>query len=439
MSSGEEWSGVETDGQVDMLARGLNRREFLRVAIVAGGALLSGCGRRGDDVPGARVTLTQWYHQYGEKGTQEAVLRYAAAYTRSHPDVAVRVVWVPGDYHTKLATALLTSGGPDIFETSLTVPMVSADQVVGLDDLFPPAIRRDFLQRDLDANSVGGKIYGVKMVDDTGILYYRPSLLKAARLKPPQTMDELISSARKLQTRERKGLFVGNDGGISALTTLMPWSAGSDFLQGDKILFNNARTALSYEKLRELSDSGALLIGATTDWWDPSVFNQGQAAMQWSGMWAFPAIRKALGDDVGGMAWPALDHDRASRPVTFLGGWSQMINSRSPHIEEAKKFVRWLWIDNLQLQQDWNLSYGFHVPPRLSVAKNATPLRAAVPSLALKNVQKHGRFTPPAWNSAMGTALGDAITNIVKNGSPAMAQIEAAAFKCERELKRLLQ
>ena len=54
---------------------------------------------------------------------------------------------------------------------------------------FPPDVRQDFSAKDLAANTVGGKIYGVKMLDDTGILYYRKSLLQAAGLEPPATME----------------------------------------------------------------------------------------------------------------------------------------------------------------------------------------------------------------------------------------------------------
>jgi len=109
--------------------RTINRRTFLKSALVAAGTVtwssLAGCDRKDD----GRVTLTQWYHQYGEDGTEEAVLRYAADYTKANPNIAINVVWVPGDYATKLNTALLTAGGPDVFEKQLTVPMVSAGQV----------------------------------------------------------------------------------------------------------------------------------------------------------------------------------------------------------------------------------------------------------------------------------------------------------------------
>lgn len=412
-----------------------SRREFLVVATVSAGAILTGCRPAGR--PGARATLSQWFHQYGEKGTQQAVLRYAQEYTKLHPDIDIDVVWIPGDYQTKLATALLTPGGPDIFEGQLTAAMVEADQVAPLDDLFTPQERQDFLARDLATNTVKGKLYGVKMVDDTGVLYYRPSLLRAAGLAPPTTMDELMTVAKKLTVPNRKGLFVGNDGGVAALIYLLPWSAGSDFLQGSQIVFDTPRTAAAYDSLRALNDSGALLIGAPTDWWDSSAFTQGLTAMQWTGLWAYPEIRKALGDDVAGIAWPPLD--KTGQPTTFSGGWSQMVNAQGSQIAEAKKFVKWLWIENTKIQQDWCLGYGFHVPPRASVARTAAALRSPLPALAMKNLDTYGRFLPPEWNAAMGTALTDAVTNIVKQGRPAAAEVHAAAQKCRRELGRLLE
>ena len=188
-------------------------------------------------------------------------------------------------------------------------------------------------------------------------------------------------------------MFLGNDGGVSALINIAPWSAGSDFLVDNKIAFNNAQTVAAYEKLRELNDSGALLIGAPTDWWDPSAFTQGLAAMQWGGLWSYPAIRKAMGNDVGGMAWPALD--AGGQPATFLGGWSAMVNAQGSHIEEAKKYVQWLWIENKQKQEDWCLAYGFHVPPRASVAQTATALQGPVPAQAVKDLAAYGRLCRP--------------------------------------------
>ena len=427
----------------DYPSSGLNRREFIKSALVTAGSVtmgatalgsLGGC-RRGGASKDGRITLIQWYHQYGEDGTKDAVYRYAADYTKANPNINIEVVWVPGDYATKLNTALLVAGGPDVFERgSLTIPMVSAGQVAPLDDLFTPAVRADFDAGDLGSFSVDGKIYAVKMVTDTGLIYYRKSMLQKAGVAPPQTLDELIAASRALVATRRKGIFLGNDGGVGSCLLLPLWSAKQDLLRDDKVAFNTARTAQAYEKFRQLVALDANLIGAPTDWWDPSAFNQELTAMQWCGLWAYPAIKKELGDDVGALAWPALDGQGA--PATFLGGWAQMVNARSPHLDEAKKYVNYLWIENQKIQSDWNLSYGFHVPPRKSVAQTAKALDAPVPAKVVENLRLYGHPVPPAWSSGMNTAFSDAAVNIVKLGASGQQQFAVAANKCERELER---
>jgi multiple sugar transport system substrate-binding protein len=116
-----------------------------------------------------------------------------------------------------------------------------------------------------------------------------------------------------------------------------------------------------------------------------------------------------------------------------------MVNARSRHVDEAKRYVRHLWIENSAVQSDWNLSYGFHVPPRTSIVREARALDAPVPAAAVKNLKQFGRVLPPAWSSGMSTALTDAVTNIVKLGRPAAEQVALAARKCDRALERQLR
>ena len=79
------------------------RRSFLGLAGGALGAgVLAACGDNtgrsdGSSTSGGSLRLSQWYHQYGEDGTQQAVERYAKEY----PDATVTVQWNPGDYDKK--------------------------------------------------------------------------------------------------------------------------------------------------------------------------------------------------------------------------------------------------------------------------------------------------------------------------------------------------
>ena len=200
----------------------ISRRRFLGglglgVAAVSAGPLLSACGGgssglSGDQggggasagASGSKPTLNVWYHQYGEAGTQQAVMRYAKEY----PDATVKVQWTPGDYTSKLNAGLLSTSGPDVFESSVNIDQVKSGQVAALDDIIGDT-KSDYTDADIKSSTVDGKIYQVKMVDDMGVLYYRKSILDKAGVKPPTTIDELISASKALNTKDQKGLFIG--------------------------------------------------------------------------------------------------------------------------------------------------------------------------------------------------------------------------------------
>ncbi len=418
----------------------LTRRRFLQYtgSVVLGGSLLSACaGTSSTSTSTSNLpTLQQWYHQYGEAGTHEAVLRYAKQYTKAN----VQVSWVPGtgtEYPNKLRAALLGSNAPDVFELpNPTVDQVKAGLIEPLDDIIAD-VKSDFNPVSLRPLTINGKVYAIKMINDTTFVYYRKSLLQKAGLQPPTTVDDLIAAAKKLTNGSMKGIYIGPDGGVDALKNILGWSAGGDFLSdANKIVFNTDRVAAAYEKLRELNASGGVLPDAPTFWWDPSAFTQGLSAMQFCGLWAMPGITKALGDDFGIFPWPALDSK--SQPAVTLQGWAEMVSAKGKNVAAAKEFVKYLWIDNSNIQIDWNVGYGFHVPPRASIAAKTTKLQSGPAAQAVDLINKYGHSLPPLWDAAMDTALTDAISNILKNGANPTTALNAAADKANTELQTLL-
>ena len=123
------------------------RRRFLGLAGLAAASVagLSACGSNtGRPDPGASASgggdkpqLSQWYHEYGEDGVEDAVKRYAAAYEAA----TVTVKWNPGDYDKLVSSALLTDTVPDVFEygNGPTLDMIKAGQVVDLTELIGDA------------------------------------------------------------------------------------------------------------------------------------------------------------------------------------------------------------------------------------------------------------------------------------------------------------
>lgn len=420
-----------------------SRRQMIKTALVTGaGIAYAGVGPVPQHIYAQDKTkIVQWYHQYGEEGTQDAVMRYAQQFMESDAgkNIQVEVNWQTGDYGPAINAALLTDNGPDVFEVNgVSLDQVKQGQVLALDDLYTEDVKKDFNPISLEAATIDGKIYWVKMIDDTGAFYYKPSVFKDKGLEPAKTLDDVLNIAKTLNDGRVKGMFLGNDGGIGAAAGLLMWSGGADYFDesGKKVAFDTDGVATGFAKLKELNDSGALLIGAPTDYWDPSAFIQGLAATQWTGMWALPAIQKALGDDVDIFPWPATDAN--GKASTFWGGWGECVNGKTKNVEAAKALVKFLWIDSTDIQQDWALSYGFHVPPRMSAAASAEQLKSGPAAKFVENLNSYGRITPPLWDAAMGTAYTQALTNVIQNGADPKTELDAAAKTNQAELDRLL-
>lgn len=433
-----------------MSEHGIDRRQLLRglgvgAAGLAAGRLLAACGGGSSGISGSsgsgsgsKPPVNVWYHQYGEAGTQQAVERYAKEYTKA----AVNVQWTPGDYTSKLNAGLLSTSGPDVFESSLNIDQVKSGQVVPLDDIIAD-VKSDYTEADIKSSTVNGKIYQIKMVDDMGVLYYRKSVLDKAGVKPPTTIDDLIAASKALTTKDQKGLFIGNDAGVTpafgggSLLGQILWTVGSDFLTADnKPGFLTPEVKQSFAKMRELFLSKSILLGSPTDWWDPSSFTQGLAAMQWCGLWAMPGIQKAVNDDFGVVPWPAFSAS-VGKPSTFAGGWGAMVSAKSKNVDAAKAYVKWLWIDNTKDQEDFNLSYGFHVPPRKSLAAKASKLQSGPAADALKIFNENAVAANPAWTPKMNNAYADAATNIVRKGGDIDSNLATAEKVVNAELQRL--
>ena len=420
----------------------ISRRRFLRSsgafvgAATLGGSLLSACAGTSGGASSSLPTLSQWYHEYGETGTHEAVFRYAKTYTKAN----VKVNWLLGTadlYPNKLQTALLGTNPPDVFELQgVSLAQVKAGLVAPLDDIIGP-VQSDFLPASLAPYTVNGHVYAIPMIGDPQFIYYRKSMFQAAGItQTPTTFDELITTAKKLTSGNRKGLYVGNDGGVVSLTYPLLWTAGDLISSDNKIVFSTDGVAAAYEKLYELNKSGALLIGAPTDWTDPSAFEQGLAAMQWCGLWAMPGITKALGDDFAIFPLPPVSSQ--GQPATIAGGWAEAVGAKSKNMALAKDYVKYLWIDTASIQKDWNVGYGFHVPPRKSIAAQTTKLSSGQAAVAVNILNQYGHSKPPMWDAAMDTALTGAVSNVVKNGGSVHNLLNQAADQCNTELQQLL-
>lgn len=423
----------DTDRVSGIWGRDLSRRALLTgIGGAAAAGALAACGGNTGRGGSPSGDLKIWFHEYGEKGTAAALQRYAADF----PGGGAHVGTFPGDYDQKVAAALVGGNGPDVFElgNGPTIDMITAGQVADLTDVLGDA-RSDFNPALLDRMTHGGKVYGIPQVMDMQLLVYRPSMLQKAGVRPPQTLDELVSAAKALTQDSVKGLFLGNNGGADVLGGVLLWSSGHDYLTPDrKPGFANEDVAGGLRTMRKLFTSGDLLLGAPQDWSDPGAFIAGLIAMQWTGLWALPAIRAALGDDIGVQAFPAIGTNGGGS-VPF-GAYGAAVNADGD-VEKAKKFVKWLWVERTDLQLDWAQGYGLHVPARRSLVPQAGKLATGVYNEASQLVYTVGRpQTPMLWTPRCASSYRDALDRVIRGGADPMSELTAVADVVDKELER---
>ncbi|WP_432136967.1 ABC transporter substrate-binding protein [Streptomyces sp. bgisy154] len=409
-----------------------SRRSLFRAAagMAAAGTLAACGGNNGRGGSGSGTGLTQYFHAYGEAGTEQAIKKYAKAYQGA--DVTTQ--WITGsNFESKLFASLLTDQAPDLFEFHPQIQLIKSGQVADLTDLVTP-VKDDFNQADIASHTVDGKIYGVRMIDDPQFFFYRKSMLEKAGIQPPQTLEELMEAADKLTTSKVKGLFLGND--LHAVIQPLIYAAGADTLNDkNEIAYHTDGVVQGLKTLRKIFTSGNLLLDAPADFWDPSALSQGLCAIQWCGMWAMPQFQQALGDDLGIMPFPKVSD--AGKPAVYNGGWSMFVNAKSKNVDAAKEYVKWLWIDQKQYQEDWALSYGFHIPPRTSIAQSAEKLKSGLPAEGVRLFNEFGHFDRIGWTQAMITATEDVFANCVRKGGDPEAELDKCDAKVDAELKKL--
>jgi multiple sugar transport system substrate-binding protein len=429
----------------------LSRREFLKVAgLAAIGLGMGACapkeggGAAGKAPAGEEVNLVLWWHEYGEAGTQEASIRIAKEYSEATAGVTVESVWNPGDYNQKLDTALAAGQGPDAYESQANIDKVANNYCIALDEVFEETLS-DWSSADLNRVTIKGHKYGIPMMVDFQLFCLRPSMLEAAGVATPTNWDELVEAGIACTSGRQKGMFLGNDGGLGTCGMRIAQCAGVNFFMEEddtpEIRFNQEETAMAWEKLADLhaNHSDILLTGAPSDWWDPGAFNQGMCAIQWMGFWSTAAIIEAVGDDYQFLAFPPVGSGPNAKSRVERGGWVALVNGQSKHIPEATALQKWLWVDNTDWQIEWNTAYGYKALPRISLNAQVERLKTGEPKRAVDMVNEYGYVVGQLWSGVMGTAVSDAVINVVKNGADAGAEMQTAYDKCEAELKIVLE
>jgi len=140
---------------------------------------------------------------------------------------------------------------------------------------------QDFQAPAREAVTLDGTVYGVPVMTERHVVYYRSDLLAAANLPAPRTLEELEATAAALHDPDGDLYGIAMRGALVPLVTQFSsflYSFGGDFQDGDEAALDSPEAIEAYEYygrlLREYGPPGATNMG----WVEAAaIFAQGKA------------------------------------------------------------------------------------------------------------------------------------------------------------------
>lgn len=262
-----------------------------------------------------------------------------------------------------LVTQKLRNRDPqmDVFFMDVIWPaeFAAAGWALPLDDFFPAAERQKFLEAPILANGYRGRIYGVPVFIDAGMLYYRTDLLAKYGFSPPQTWPELVRQARKILAEENEPQLTGYSGQFKQyeglICNMMEYILGNGgALWDERGLASALQLASSKEAVRFVRDQIIWGIShrGVLAYQEPeslALFVQGRAVFHRNWPYAWEAAndpkRSRVAGRVGVTALPSFP---GGKSVATLGGWQLGISRFSNQPRLAWKFIEFMTGSEMQ-------------------------------------------------------------------------------------------
>jgi multiple sugar transport system substrate-binding protein len=361
-------------------------------------------------------------------------------------------------YYDKLSTVLVAGGKDyDVIYVSAdwTPGWVAAKALKELNgfindpNVVSPDFKLDVLQPGVGSVTFDGNIYGFPSEGDTAWLFYRKDLLEANNIAVPQTMDEYLAAAQKLNSPpdhygtvigvkldeaswdfmhyfyafgasmldDQYNVTVNDEKGVAALTFY------SDLLRKYQVVSPDVTTYGYNEILTALQQGKAAMgvewMAATADLQNcdvsPAVCKDGQPLLNYT---IVPGIKQADG---------TISHGQGASQ------WAWVIPAASQNQEAAYKFIEWL--TGKTGAKTWALNGGI---PSNTIALSDPDVVAKVPqfkllaeAMPLRHLFPNTTVTPDLVN-----AFNEAIVAAVAGTKTPQQALDDAAVKMTDSLKK---
>ncbi|GAA4415713.1 sugar ABC transporter substrate-binding protein [Georgenia halophila] len=189
-----------------------------------------GGGQSPDDAAAEGGSLTVWAWE----PTLESVV---ADYEEANPEVDIELVnaGTGNDQYTALQNAISAgSGVPDVaqIEYYALSQFSLAETVTDLSDLGAADLEGTFTPGPWSSVQSGEGIFGLPMDSGPMALFYNKTVFDEHNIEVPETWDQYVEAARKLQEADPNA-YITSDTGDAGTTTSLIWQAGGQPYQVD--------------------------------------------------------------------------------------------------------------------------------------------------------------------------------------------------------------
>lgn len=373
-----------------------------------------------------KVTINFWSF-WGSKTRRPVIQKIVDNFNKSQDKIQVKYTYLPwGDIWTKNLAAIAAGDPPDVIINDIRSVAVRAKNNQNTD--LAPLIKKDSsFNKDVYFQNLwkdvlyNGDPYALPFNTDTRVLYYNKDQFKAAGLdpnKPPQTWDELLADAKKLDKKVNgKYVRIGFNPNFCFGTSnwMMDASNGQSYFDADGKPHVNTQANIdtlnwmnSWTKRlggRKQMDAFKAAFGSKTA--DP--FISGKLSMFINTATYYTQIKQyGKNMNVGYTTIPS--YKPGMKHVSSGGGFVAEIPKGSKHEQAAYEFLKYL--TGKDAQAYWGKTLYDNIANK--VASNAPELQAVpIYKFAVENMKNTVVTTVPTtapdYNSVISPEMDKAL------------------------------
>jgi arabinogalactan oligomer/maltooligosaccharide transport system substrate-binding protein len=289
----------------------------------------------------AATELVVWHAYRAEEkaALEKVVAQYNAA--NAAKGVKVTTLAVPSDaYADKISASLPRGKGPDLFifaQDRLGGWIEAGNIIEPIDFYLDDATKKRFNPKAMEAMVYRGTTYGLPLNYKVITLIYNKKLVPT----PPKTTGELVKMAKAL-TNKKAGRFglAYSYADFYYHAALMNGFGGGVFGPGVTPTMNTSQNVKSVELVMKWVEKDGILPAEPSTALITSLFNEGNAAMVFSGPWFLGEIAKGV--DYGLARLPTIDEAGGKPMAPWMTVEGVYVAAPSKNKEAAYDFAKYL-------------------------------------------------------------------------------------------------